>query len=290
MSSQHLSSSGILLSLTLLVLSLQSCGVNYAVPGGPADMSIFGARAATQAGLTDPGIHAELNKQPLATFPASIAVARVQANGYSSWCGSGYGQGRYSVLPVREVETDEDSARLAKLPMVTAVAPIGRLLLPQSLQSDYEMRRAAASLHADMLLLYTFDTTFRTEDFAAPLTVVTLGLFPSKTAHVNSTASAILLDTRNGYVYGTVESSSKQTQLANAWTSEQAVDDSRRRAEREAFEGLVGEFEKMWGRVVLTHSGNRPRQHASFDLRPGHAQEIDARPAPAGVMYATPSP
>jgi hypothetical protein len=44
--------------------------------------------------------------------------------------------------------------------MLRGLAPLNRLVLPQQLQSDRELRVGAAKLHADMLLIYTLDTTF----------------------------------------------------------------------------------------------------------------------------------
>ena len=75
----------------------------------------------------------------------------------------------------------EQIARLERLPMVRGLAPIGRVLLPFDLNSDRELRQAAAELHADMLLIYTLDTTFVVDDKALPLTVITLGLSPKPT-------------------------------------------------------------------------------------------------------------
>jgi hypothetical protein len=85
---------------------------------------------------------------------------------------------------------------------------------------------------------------------AAPLTVVTLGLSPNQVAHVNCTASAILMDTRNGYIYGIAEGSERQSQLASGWTSPAAVDQTRRRVEAAAFKELGTSLEATWSGVV----------------------------------------
>jgi hypothetical protein len=154
----------------------------------------------------------------------------------------------------RDVEKDDQMARLDKLPMVTGIAPVNRLLLPEDQSSDLELRNAAANLHADMLLIYTFDTQFYTEDLATPLTVVTLGASPNMHVSVVTTASAVLMDTRNGYVYGTSEATERHNELANAWGSEAAVDRSRRDTEEAAFVKLVGEFEKTWSGVVKEYA------------------------------------
>ena len=77
------------------------------------------------------------------------------------------------------MENPGQVARLARLPAVTRLAPVNRLLLPHELKSDVELRQAAATLRADMLLVYTLDTTFRVQDKLAPLSVVTLSFRPT---------------------------------------------------------------------------------------------------------------
>lgn len=242
-----------------LVLAAMTCGggcaASYVTPGRGAPMEAFGVRKDDQ---TDGAIVQALGKRPLAGFPAGVAVARVQAPGYRSETAESWGHGRYSIVTTRDVEGDGTAERLARLPLVAGVVPINRLLLPDQLNTDLELRQAAAQLHADVLLVYTLDTTFRVEDKAAPLTVVTLGLSPNQQARVVCTASAVLMDTRNGYVYGAAEATRKGTQLASAWTSGAAVDDARRRTETQAFETLVGELEKTWAGVVRTYAGSGP--------------------------------
>lgn len=279
---------GILLASSLLT----ACGSNYLVPGGPANMATFGAPSAeSRDSQTDPRVQLAMNKQPLASFPAALAIAHVQSSGYSCWNGSSYGTGKYSVITAREVEQEKDLERITKLPMLSGVAPMSRLLLPSTLQSDMELRQAAASLHADLLLIYTFDTQFSENNFAAPLSIVTLGLFPSTTVKVRTTASGLLIDTRSGFIYGTLESTSKpESQLANSWTSREAADDARRRAEREALTQLVDEFEKLWGRVVTGYSGRTWTPSPPSNPAPLAAPQppFNADPnAPRGSVYET---
>ena len=116
--------------------------------------------------------------------------------------------------------------------------------------NDLQLREAAAKIHANLILIYTFDTAFDVETHVRPLSVVSLGLFPNKDAKVHCTASALLLDTNNGYIYSVLEANADATQAANAWTSEEAVDDARKRAERKAFVDLVAQFKTEWPRVV----------------------------------------
>ena len=236
---------------------LTGCASSYVTPGGPADLAAVGVAGVsdeTRAGQTDPGVAGYLDKEPLAKFPTAIAVARIQSPGYSSYRSQGYGTGRYSVVTTRDAESDASLERLQKLPMVAGIAPIGRMILSPDLQDDYALREAAAKLRADVLLVYTFDTQFRVAENARPLSVVTLGLAPSKQARVVTTASAALLDTRNGYVYGTAEATETQKRITNAWQSDEAVDAARRETESAAFDALVGELEATWRGVVARYA------------------------------------
>ncbi|MBI5394263.1 MAG: hypothetical protein HZA91_03105 [Verrucomicrobia bacterium] len=191
-------------------------------------------------------IYTALEKKPLAALPTGLAVVRVQAPGYRF----SHGQGRYAVVTTRDVEKEEQIARLQKLPMIAGVAPVNRLLLTDRLDSDEQLRQAAAKLHADMTLIYTFETQFYVQDMARPLTVISLGLSPNKKARIVTTASAVLMDTRNGYIYGVLEATEEHNAITNAWSSEDAIEASRRQTESRAFEKLVGEFEKMWKGVL----------------------------------------
>ena len=121
------------------------------------------------------------------------------------------------------------------------------------LESDRELRQAAASLHADLVFIYTLDTQFRTRDLMTPLSIVSLGLSPNQQAVVVTTASAALLDTRNGYVYAVAETTENGTQMANEWTNEDAVDDTRKRTETAAFLKLLKDFERVWPTVVTRY-------------------------------------
>src|SRR4051812_17517113 len=230
----------------------------YTPPGRGADMKALGlAEQSTPAPSLDGTIGSDLARRPMAQFPAAVAVARIQAPNYRSDTATSWGTGAYSIVTTRDVEDPKEVERLAQMPGVLAIAPINRLLMNSpELHSDIELRQAAAKLHADLLLIYTLDTTFKVDDKAAPLSVVTLGLSPNQWANVICTASAVLMDTRNGYVYGVSEQTARQGQLASAWTSGAAVDDARKRAEAMAFKQLVGDVERTWAGVYRTYGSN----------------------------------
>lgn len=231
---------------TLLLASLlllTSCAT-YIPPSGRADLGSISSYTMRES----------FAAEPAAGLPASIAAVRVQAPRYRNYHtereGGVYGGGRYSVVTVKEVEDDADLQRLAKLPDVGGFITINRLLIPAKLESDRELREAAARLKADMLLLYTFDTSFHDNDASVALKVITLGLSPTRHVFVHVTASALLLDTRTGFIYAALEANERRKVLTNAWESRESADRARQDAEQAAFKGLVAEFEKNWSAVV----------------------------------------
>ncbi len=217
---------------------------SYVPPAGRANL----------AAISSPTVQESFSARPAAAFPAGIAVVRVQAAGYSNYNtvreGGVYGSGRFSVVTVKEVEDDADIQRVSALPQVGGLITLSTLLLPSDLQSDRQLCEAAARLKADMVLMYTFDTSFHDNDSAVALSVVTLGLAPTKQVYVHVAASALLIDTRTGFIYAAMEANEHRKTTSNVWESGETADRARRDAEKAAFKSLVGEFEKTWPRVV----------------------------------------
>jgi hypothetical protein len=224
-------------------LLLGGCAT-YIPPSGRADLSAISSSTMKES----------FAARPAAGFPAGIAAVRVQAPKYRNYHtereGGVWGQGRYSVITVKEVEDDADFQRLSKLPDVEGLITISTLLLPQTLESDHELREAAARLKADMVLLYTFETSFHDNDTSVALNVITLGLSPTRQIFVNVAASALLIDTRTGFIYAALEANERRKVTTNAWESRETADQARRDAEKMAFKGLIREFENNWPAIV----------------------------------------
>jgi hypothetical protein len=231
-------------------LAATLCGcATYTTPGGGASIAALvdnSSAEGTQV-VSDPAIAAALARRPAATFPAHLTVARVQSAGYETLSNRGYGSGRFSVVTSRDIETDDDFIRLARMPGVAAVGPINRLLLPAKLETAEDLRASAAQLQGDVLLIYTLDTSFRTDAHEiGPLQVVSLGFFRNQNSVVSSTCAAAFIDVRTGYVYGVAEYTATEEQRSNVWSTHDAVEAARVKAEREAFVAALGEIEKAW--------------------------------------------
>src|SRR5436190_22885997 len=233
-----------MISIAVAGITLLSGCATYIPPNGRANLSAISSSTMKES----------FGAQPAAVFPAAIAAVRVQAPRYHSYYtdreGGVYGDGRYSVITVKEVEEDSDIERLSRLRDVAGIITISRLLMPPALNSDQELREAAARLKADMLLLYTFDTSFHDNDASVALNVVTLGLSPTRKVFVHVAASALVIDTRTGFIHAALEANEKREVTTNAWESRETADRARRNAEKVAFKRLVGEFETHWPKIV----------------------------------------
>jgi hypothetical protein len=228
----------------IAVVCLAGCA-HYVTPG----------EAVSIPQITDVDIGEALAREPAAAFPARLIVTRVQAPGYVSYSNRGYGHGNYSVLTARDMETEDDFRRIGAMPGIASAGPLSRVLLPAQLNTTRELRTAAAQLRADVILLYTVDTSFRTDTLRiGPLQTVSMGFFPNKKAHVTSTCAAVFLDVRTGFVYGVAEATATEEQRSGYWNTEDAIEDARAKAERAAFVGALTEIENVWAAVVAEYS------------------------------------
>ena len=226
-------------------VGLGGCASSYVTPG----------EAVSLPAITDTDIGETLRREPAASFPARLIVARAQAPGYVSYSNHGYGRGNYTVLTVRDMETEDDFRRIAALPGVASVGPLSRVLLPAELNTTRDLRRSAAQLRADVILLYTLDTSFRTDTTRiGPLQTVSMGFFPNKKAHVTVTCAAVFIDVRTGFVYGVAEATATEEQRSGYWNTRDAIEEARAKAERGAFVGALTEIETVWAAIVAQYS------------------------------------
>ncbi|CAI4033343.1 hypothetical protein DNFV4_03779 [Nitrospira tepida] len=227
-----------------LVILCSGCA-SYVTPGGSVNL----------ADINRADIAEAASRKPSPNFPSRLAVARVQAPQYKSYTSTSYGSGPFSVVTTQELLTEDQIESISKWPSVAGVAPINRLLLPPSLNSLDDLRVSAAQVQADVLLIYTIDTSFRVQGRTyAPLSPLSLGIVPDRDAHITSTASALFTDVRTGFVYGLSEATANATGLTNVWGSTDTVDRKRLEAEREAFALLIPQMEKTWAGIAKQYA------------------------------------
>jgi hypothetical protein len=240
----HVKTASVLFVFTVGV-GLAGCASSYVTPGG----------AVSLPEITESDIGDTLARQPAAPFPARLIVARLQGPGYVSYSNRGYGRGSYTVLTTRDIETDDDIRRISAMPDVKAVGQLSRVLLPPELNTIRDLRTAAAQLRADVVLLYTLDTDFRTDTLRiGPLQPVSLGFFPNKNAHVSTTCAAVFIDVRTGYIYGAAEATATEEQRSGFWNTRDAIEAARVTAERAAFTAALTEIEKTWGAILAEYA------------------------------------
>lgn len=226
---------------------LGGCASYYTTPSGGVSLAAISEK--------DEAIADAFKREPAMVFPARIAIARVATSGYQSMTNSGYGRGAYSVITTRDIERDDALDRIARLPQVADVAALARIIVPTNLTSTKELREAAAQLRTDALLVYTLDTSFRTESTQiGPLQTIALGMFDTENAIVTSTASFAIIDVRTGFMYGVGEATATEEKRSNLWGSSDAADKARQAAETKAFDQAMGEVGKLWTSIVKDHA------------------------------------
>jgi len=238
---------------------------SYTVPGRAADLSQFAldgqgdSRAAQTLGVEE-----LLARQPMASFPTTLAVVRVQAPGYgrNPWGNSSgqvttFGDGAFTVVTSRGPGEEEALQRLTKLPQVASVAAVNGLLVPARLDSELDLRRIGAQLHSDLMLFYTLDTTAETHQRWTFVNVVagiaSLGLLTRQDTRLAATAAAILVDTRTGYVYGTAESTARREPAHSLYGADDELEKERLKVEGEALAHLSENLERTWTGVLAAY-------------------------------------
>ncbi len=223
--------------LALLLTLLCTGCASYVTPGGPVNLAdIDRADIAAAAAL-----------EPSPNFPARLAIVRVQASEYSSYSSRSHGRGRFSVVTSEELLGDTDLKSIESWPSLAGVVSLNRLLLPAYFDSLDDLRLGAAKLQADVLLVYTLDTTFLVLGRKyAPLSPISLGILPDRDAFVAATASAVFVDVRTGFIYGAAESTAQVSNLTNVWSSRATVDRKRLEAEQQSLGKLLTAAATTW--------------------------------------------
>jgi hypothetical protein len=255
---------------------LGGCAAQYVVPGEAASFRAMGLTPEQVDAQTDLPVRQAMSRRPVASFPAAIAAVRVQSADYHSYSiGRRYQDDRTGfraaplgatrpgakantqglrVITKREVESETDMQRLSALPMTRGVALLNALVVPDYVSSLDEIREAAGTLQADILVVYTFGTTFMDQERTVPVMgALTLGVFPDTRIRVTSTASAAFVDVRTGFIYGLAEGSADNSSITNFWNTEEAADSNRKKVEAKAFAALTTELERTWLGIVQNY-------------------------------------
>jgi len=195
--------------------------------------------------------------------PTSIALARIQHGGgwRSASTPSSIADWRFDPPApspgARTIPSDDQLERLDALRAVNDAFTVQPRFVSAGESVLNALRRAATERGAGLLMLYTFETRTNSSQGVPPLDLVTLGTLPDVVAEAETSAHAVLIDTRTGFVYALAHAEAESWQLASQWTKDEAEEDALARAERRAFDRLMDDFETAWVEIVRVHGRTR---------------------------------
>lgn len=226
----------VILGILPFVFLLSGCFESYVTPPGGADMSAFQATA-SQGYRQSP--------KPAARLPVRLAVARVQSDyDYYQRCQE------FSVVNESMLQVQLSYKELTTLQGIDEVVTVNKLLISGCDRSSDGLRKAALSLKAELLYIYTLDTQYDETDWSSAMSLYTLGLSPTITVEVTTNAMGILIDSQTGYVYGVLQASSEKSQKAAFLTRQNAWDQCSKVTQQEAFERMNERFKVTWAGIL----------------------------------------
>lgn len=248
-------------ALLLIALSgsLSTGCASYATPGQGADLQRSGflgtpepirATLSKEIALkTEASIRENLDRQPSARLPARVALAHIQAPTHA------YGpkEEHFRLVTRRAFDMSVHYDTLKGLPQIADIAPLSSAFFTGRHSTALDLRNAAATLRADLLMVYTFDTWIRHTDRGGLFSVLTLGLLPDAEALVSTTGSAVLLDTRTGFVYGLLEAGHEEEVEGTIWGIDVKAEEASNRVEEETMHHMVAKFESLWSQILSEH-------------------------------------
>jgi len=244
-------------SALFAALLLGACSHTIQASSGADYVARYNQTAYQSSSTLDGEIRDIAAIEPNLRFPARFGLARIE-------------KGQLTGIPADEAElwtemTERQGSRYGEFlpisPLVTSMvsAPYDR----RTTNIVNDIRKGAARQHVDYVLIYevTDKKERRSNDLrVGDATILGLFLLPSRKVKIDSTASAILLDVRNGYPYVTATSfaenkgttsavgvSSKRKKLTQAGRIEAVgkltldVENALRDLKDEAYEQLVAE-------------------------------------------------
>jgi len=202
-----------------------------------------------QSGSINSQVHKIANIEPDLQFPARIGIARIE-------------RGRLSVAPQEEMQVWADLADKfgPKFGQFVPVSPlIANMVRPETSQKSQvnvinDIRRGAARQHIDYVLTYeVINTSSDTSNALSIADISIIGLFilPSRNIKVEATASAILLDVRNGYPYGTASGFADKAAIARLVYSGSTVNNLTSKAQLASVVSLGEEVEIMFQQLLI---------------------------------------
>lgn len=248
----------------LHLLALPLLGLAALFSGCSASVGSYETPASVNEALlkdTESDIASEFTKKPAAQFPAYIAVARLAGDEVRNAHRYYYRHDNYGSEAVDLSDSPKHAMiveTIGKQPDVGGATAINSLLLPKGESNAMKaIRKAAAKIHADMVLVYVVNSGLVDDDYAPFLTFITLGLAPTQDISAKATISGALIDVRTGYVYGVVNANAEDKTWSIGWTSRGIAKDLRLSVEEAVFKKFAETIPTNWKSVSTRYSGGK---------------------------------
>jgi len=219
--------------------------------GAPQTMVQSSAAGASQQPAMQPDVDAMVVKaamvEPLIRFPARIGVVRLKGGQRAS---VPEGEGPAWIELARNVR--EEIGELIPLNHMLADATASSVGFSPSGMTTLEreiakIRIGAARQHLDAVIIYEASANSKSErSFASLIDLTLVGYFlvPTRIVEADATATAIIMDVRNGYMYGNVTATAEKTGLSYATSTFQARSEAEEKAVSKATGNLTQEIGK----------------------------------------------
>lgn len=219
--------------------------------------------------------------EPILEFPAKIGLARIQDGGLS-------------VIPAAESTAWREAAFENKgIGTFQPVSPAIVAFTAQTVGANYApatrwarsdvgdvmaaIRLGAARQHMDAVLIYEVGSYARKEDrwnAITRLSVLGSAIVPTREIGAFGVGHAMLIDVRNGYVYGFATAETDLTEDIPFWGSSSDWDNLKAKAYAKALSDLMPEIRTMLGKIAASAVA-RKRLRESADA---HAAQSGSAP------------
>ncbi len=231
------------LLLTTIALTLTACATVPQYTSGQDYLSRYNTSKNTtfaQNTGTDAAVHHIAAVEPDLRFPARIGLARIGE------------YGRLVSVPMDEAQSWRSAAETlgSEFGDLIPVSPlVANMVSSQNGKNGAEVidhiRRGAARQHLDYVITYEVSDKTKSDGNAlriADLTVLGLFVLPSRNLKAEASASAILLDVRNGYPYLTGSTFADKKGISTVIGKGDRKDKLRNAARQVAVSQIAAEF------------------------------------------------
>lgn len=235
-------------TISFITLALAGCSPHIQTSSGADYLSAYSGSGLAEEALIDKEVRDVAAVEPTLRFPARIGLARID-------------NGEMSAIPMAEAEAWAAAAQRLG-PNFGTFVPVNRLVAemvaPPVNYRDAHIRRlrhvvekirlGAARQHLDAVLIYQTHYTADSTDNVlsiADWTIVGAFMLPGQSIEATAFASALLVDVRNGYPYGTADTAVDRETLSTTLGRWSASTDLGEEARSAAALMLIEDVEQM---------------------------------------------